>query len=202
MNLLQPFGIKTPADQDIEENRTGGINVSILLMKKLRSERVTYFPQTTQLVIDESGTENQVFRLQLQSTTLPGPHSLPDQAIAHPSCTCGALIAMPVTTLLRSGSFLGAHGMWDLSPLPRNGTHVTCIVRQILNHWTAGESQLCLFWHSRPLGPVTAALGSYPHPLPEGQPSLGVLVPCDLQEEETIALKVEGGSQWPEAEGL
>ena len=77
-------------------------------MKKLRSERVTYFPPTTQLVIDESKTENQVFRLQLLSTALPGPHSLPDQAIVHPNCTCGALITMSVTILLKSASFSGA----------------------------------------------------------------------------------------------
>ena len=193
MNLLQPFGIKTPADQDIEGNRTGGINVSILLMKKLRSERVTYFPQTTQLVIDESGTENQVFRLQLQSTALPGPHSLPDQGIAHPSCTCGALITMPVT-LLRSGSFFWAHGMWDLSPLTRNGTHVPCIVRQILIHWTAGEAQALPFLAQSP--PWALSQQPWAHILilfQKGSPVLESHVSCDLQEEETIALKVEGG---------
>ena len=30
-------------------------------------------------------------------------------------------------------------GTWDLSSLIRNQTHVPCIARQMLNHWTTGE---------------------------------------------------------------
>ena len=30
-------------------------------------------------------------------------------------------------------------GMWDLSSLTRDRTHVLCIARQILNHWTDRE---------------------------------------------------------------
>ena len=30
-------------------------------------------------------------------------------------------------------------GMWDLSSLPKDWTHISCIGRQILNHWTARE---------------------------------------------------------------
>ena len=30
-------------------------------------------------------------------------------------------------------------GMWDLSSLTRHRTHVLCIARQILNHWTVRE---------------------------------------------------------------
>ena len=30
-------------------------------------------------------------------------------------------------------------GMWDLSSLTRGRTHVLCIARQILNHWTDRE---------------------------------------------------------------
>ena len=30
-------------------------------------------------------------------------------------------------------------GTWDLSSLIRNPTHVPCIARQMLNHWTTGE---------------------------------------------------------------
>ena len=32
--------------------------------------------------------------------------------------------------------------MWDLSSLTRDLTHVSCIARQILNHWTSGKTPL------------------------------------------------------------
>ena len=31
------------------------------------------------------------------------------------------------------------HGMWDLGSLTRDWTHVPCIAKQILNHWTMRE---------------------------------------------------------------
>ena len=37
------------------------------------------------------------------------------------------------------GVGLGARGMWDLSFLTRNPTCISCITKQILNHWTPKE---------------------------------------------------------------
>lgn len=123
-------------------------------MKKLRSERVRYFPQTTQLAIDGSGTGNQVLRLQLQSISLPGPHSLPDQAITHSGYSYRAVITMAATTLRSSTSF----------------GSVAIVIP------TAAASGLTHSSSSR-----------------NGSPVLDSHVPCGLQEEETIALKVRGG---------
>ena len=36
------------------------------------------------------------------------------------------------------------HCMWDLNSLTRDWTHVPCIRRQILNHWTTREVPPCL----------------------------------------------------------
>ena len=42
-------------------------------------------------------------------------------------------------------------GMWDLSPPTRDPTHVPCIARQILNHWTIrqvpGLDLKCSHWY-------------------------------------------------------
>ena len=38
------------------------------------------------------------------------------------------------------------HGMWDLSSLARDWTHISCIGTQILNHWTTREVPGHLFW--------------------------------------------------------
>ena len=35
-------------------------------------------------------------------------------------------------------------GMWDLSSLARDGTHILCLERQILNHWTTREVPILL----------------------------------------------------------
>ena len=35
--------------------------------------------------------------------------------------------------------FFGPRGMWDLISPTRDGTHIPCIGRQSLNHWTARE---------------------------------------------------------------
>ena len=40
--------------------------------------------------------------------------------------SCGAWASLP-------------RGMWDLSSLTKDRTHVLCIRRQILNHWTTRE---------------------------------------------------------------
>ena len=41
---------------------------------------------------------------------------------------------------------LVAHSMCDLNSLNRDGrTHIPCIGRQIINHWTAGESPILIF---------------------------------------------------------
>ena len=44
----------------------------------------------------------------------------------HRPCSCGMWAYLP-------------HGMWDVSFLTRDQTHVPCIGRQILNHWTTRE---------------------------------------------------------------
>ena len=46
----------------------------------------------------------------------------------------------------RCGEGLVAQDMWDLSSLTRDGTHILCLERQILNHWTTGEVPI-LFWN-------------------------------------------------------
>ena len=38
---------------------------------------------------------------------------------------------------------LVAHGMWDLSSLTSDQTHIPCTGRWILNHWTTGEVPFC-----------------------------------------------------------
>ena len=40
--------------------------------------------------------------------------------------------------------------MWDLSSLTRDQTHVPCIGRQILNHWTTREVPVKVIFDSRP----------------------------------------------------
>ena len=45
--------------------------------------------------------------------------------------------------------------MWDLSPLSRDQTHVPCIGRQILNHWTTREA-----WHHMKYLPKVTKLQS------------------------------------------
>ena len=35
------------------------------------------------------------------------------------------------------------HGMWDLSSLTRDQTHILCIQAWSLNHWTAGTPESC-----------------------------------------------------------
>ena len=47
-------------------------------------------------------------------------------------------------SLEREGSVVTAHGLlllavWNLSSLIRDRTHVPCMARQILNHWTTRE---------------------------------------------------------------
>lgn len=87
--------------------------------------------------------------------------------------------------------FFWAHGVWDFSPLTRN---VPCIVRQILIHWTAGEAQALPLLAQSP--PWALSQQPWAHILilfQKGSPVLESHVSCDLQEEETIALKVEGG---------
>ena len=37
------------------------------------------------------------------------------------------------------------HGMWDLSSLIRDWTHIPCLARQILNHWTTSKVLVTLF---------------------------------------------------------
>ena len=37
--------------------------------------------------------------------------------------------------------FATSCSIWDLSFQTRDGTHIPCIGRQSLNHWTAGEVQ-------------------------------------------------------------
>ena len=44
----------------------------------------------------------------------------------HRPCSCGMWAYLP-------------HGMWDVSFLTRDQTHVPCIGRQILNHWSTRE---------------------------------------------------------------
>ena len=36
-----------------------------------------------------------------------------------------------------TNSVVAAHGIWDLSSLTRDQTHILCIARWILNYWTA-----------------------------------------------------------------
>ena len=42
-----------------------------------------------------------------------------------------------------AGAYL-LHGTWVLSSLTRDGTHVPCIARQMLNHWTTREVPHCV----------------------------------------------------------
>ena len=66
--------------------------------------------------------------------------------------------------LCHAGSFIPAHGlsshrawaqlfhsMWDLSSPTRDQTCISCIARQILNHWTTREVPILLKPHFRPL---------------------------------------------------
>ena len=49
--------------------------------------------------------------------------------------SCGAWAQLP-------------HGMWDLSSLTRDQTHIPCIGRWILNHWTAREVPGMTSWYN------------------------------------------------------
>ena len=52
------------------------------------------------------------------------------------------------------------HGMWDLSAPSRDWTHVPCIVRWILNHWTTREVPRCVVLRHQGCGHLlTAATG-------------------------------------------
>ena len=46
--------------------------------------------------------------------------------------------------------------MWDLSPLTRDGSCVTCIRRWILNHWTTKEVPWTLVFKERESGAYLA----------------------------------------------
>ena len=54
------------------------------------------------------------------------PERIGSVGAAHRLISCGAWAQLP-------------HGMWDLSSLTRDRTHVPCIGRWILNHWTTRE---------------------------------------------------------------
>ena len=43
---------------------------------------------------------------------------------------------------------LFSRSVWDLSSLTRDRTHIPCIGRQSLNHWTTGKFQYFLFMSS------------------------------------------------------
>ena len=57
---------------------------------------------------------------------------------------CGVFLGCSRSSLLHGFRSWGAltylpYGMWDISSLMRDQTHVPCIVRWILNHWASKQ---------------------------------------------------------------
>ena len=60
-------------------------------------------------------------------------------------CTMWDLSLHPMDSLVVAHGLSCPKGMWDLSFLTRDPTWVSCVVRQILSHWTTGKSLIHIF---------------------------------------------------------
>ena len=62
-----------------------------------------------------------------------------------PTIDCLAIISVYTSNPPHPPLLAVLHGMWDLSSLPRNQTHIPLLEAQSLNHWTTREVPRCLF---------------------------------------------------------